>query len=126
MRAHGVEPVVAINAMPSDFPSEHAAIQELAASMGIRSAVCTHFVDGGRGAAELAEAVAEVAAQPNSFHHLYPSEATLREKIEALATKIYGADGVDYTPLASEAARRLREERLRQLAGLHRQDPVLA
>jgi formate--tetrahydrofolate ligase len=42
-----------------------------------------------------------VASQPNSFHHLYPSEATLREKIEALATKIYGADGVDYTPQAS-------------------------
>jgi formate--tetrahydrofolate ligase len=70
--------------------------------MGIRSAVCTHFADGGRGAAELAEAVAEVAAQPNSFHHIYPSEATLREKIETLATKIYGADGVDYTPLASK------------------------
>src|SRR6516162_4545484 len=102
VRAHGVTPVVAINSMPSDFPSEHAAIQELAASMGIRSAVCTHFANGGRGAAELAEAVAEVAAQPNSFHHIYPSEATLREKIEILATKIYGADGVDYTPLASK------------------------
>ena len=101
VRAHGVEPVVAINSMPTDFPSEHAAIRELAASMGIKSAVCTHFADGGRGAAELAEAVADVAAKPNSFHHLYPSEATLREKIEMLATKIYGADGVDYTPLAS-------------------------
>jgi formate--tetrahydrofolate ligase len=101
VRAHGVEPVVAINSMPTDFPSEQAAIQELAASMGVRSAVCTHFAEGGRGAAELAEAVAEVASQPNTFHHLYPSEASLREKIEALATKIYGADGVDYTPLAS-------------------------
>jgi formate--tetrahydrofolate ligase len=100
VRAHGVEPVVAINSMPSDFPAEHTAIRELAASMGIRSAVCTHFTDGGRGAAELAEAVAEVAAQPNSFHHLYPAEASLREKIETLATRIYGADGVDYTPLA--------------------------
>jgi formate--tetrahydrofolate ligase len=101
IRAHGVEPVVAINAMPSDFPSERAAIHELAASMGIRSAVGTHFADGGRGAAELAEAVAEVASKPNNFHFLYPSQAPLREKIEALATKIYGADGVDYTPLAS-------------------------
>jgi formate--tetrahydrofolate ligase len=101
VRAHGVEPVIAINSMPSDFPSEHAAIQELAASMGVKSAVCTHFAEGGRGAAELAEAVAEVASQPNSFHHLYPSQASLREKIEALATKLYGADGVDYTPLAS-------------------------
>ena len=102
VRAHGVEPVVAINSMPTDFPSEHRAIQELAASMSIKSAVCTHFADGGRGAAELAEAVAEVAAQPNSFHHLYPSRAPLREKIEAIATRLYGADGVDYTPLASK------------------------
>ena len=102
VRAHGVEPVVAINSMPTDFPSEHRAIQELAASMGIKSAVCTHFADGGRGAAELAEAVAEVAAQPNSFHHLYPSRAPLREKIEAIATRLYGADGVDYAPLASK------------------------
>ena len=101
VRAHGVEPVVAINSMPTDFPSEHAAIRELAASMGVKSAVCTHFTDGGRGAAELAEAVAEVASRPNSFHHLYPAEASLREKIETLATKIYGADGVDYTPLAA-------------------------
>jgi formate--tetrahydrofolate ligase len=101
IRAHGVEPVVAINAMPSDFQSERDAIHELAASMGIRSAVGTHFADGGRGATEIAEAVTEVASKPNSFHHLYPSEASLKEKVEILATKVYGADGVDYTPLAS-------------------------
>jgi formate--tetrahydrofolate ligase len=94
--------VVAINSMPTDFPSEHAAIQELAASLGVKSAVCTHFTDGGRGAAELAEAVAEVASKPNDFHHLYPSQASLREKIETLATKIYGASGVDYTALANK------------------------
>jgi formate--tetrahydrofolate ligase len=102
IRAHGIEPVVAINAMPSDFPSEQAAIHEVAASMGIRSAVGTHFADGGRGAAEIAEAVDEVASKPSSFHFLYPSDASLRSKIEAIATKIYGADGVDYTPLASQ------------------------
>jgi len=101
VRAHGVEPVVAINSMPTDFASEHAAIRELAASMGVRSAVCTHFAQGGRGAAELAEAVAEVTSTPASFHHLYPSQASLKEKVEAIATKIYGADGVDYTPLAT-------------------------
>jgi formate--tetrahydrofolate ligase len=101
IRAHGVEPVVAINAMPSDFASERAAIHELAASMGIKCAVGTHFADGGAGATEIAEAVAEVASKPNNFHFLYPSEATLKEKIEAVATKVYGADGVDYTPLAN-------------------------
>jgi formate--tetrahydrofolate ligase len=102
IRAHGIEPVVAINAMPSDFQSERDAIHELAASMGVKSAVGTHFADGGRGAAEIAEAVAEVASKPNNFHFLYPSQASLKEKIEAIATKVYGADGVDYTPLASK------------------------
>ena len=101
VRAHGVTPVVAINSMPTDFPSEHAAIAELAASMGVRSAVCSHFAEGGRGAAALAEAVAEAAAQPGEFRFLYPDEASLRTKIETIATRIYGADGVDYSPLAA-------------------------
>ncbi|MHB1596780.1 MAG: formate--tetrahydrofolate ligase [Streptosporangiaceae bacterium] len=101
VRAHGVTPVVAINAMPGDFPSEHAAIAEIAASMGVRSAVSTHFADGGRGAAELAAAVAEAAEQPTDFSFIYPSEASLRDKIETLATRIYGADGVDYSAVAA-------------------------
>ena len=101
VRAHGVTPVVAINAMPEDFASEHAAIAEIAASMGARSAVCTHFTDGGRGATALAEAVAEAAQEPTDFSFLYPSEASLREKIETIATRIYGADGVDYSPVAA-------------------------
>jgi formate--tetrahydrofolate ligase len=104
IRLHGVSPVVAINAFPGDHPSEHAAIAEIAASMGARSAVCTHFTDGGRGAAELAEAVAEAADEPSDFAFLYPDSATLREKIETVATKVYGADGVDYD---HAAARRL-------------------
>ena len=101
VRAHGVTPVVAINAMPEDFASEHAAIAEIAASMGARSAVWTHFTDGVRGATALAEAVAEAAQEPTDFSFLYPSEASLREKIETIATRIYGADGVDYSPVAA-------------------------
>ena len=104
VRAHGVTPVVAINAMPGDFASEHAAIREVADSMGVRSAVCTHFTDGGRGAAELAEAVAEAAEEPGEFRFLYPAQASLRTKIETIATRLYGADGVDYSV---EAARQL-------------------
>ena len=98
---HGVPPVVAINAFPTDHPSEHAAIREVADEMGVRSAVCTHFADGGRGAAELAEAVAEAAGEPNRFQLLYPDETSLREKIETVATRVYGADGVSYAPLAA-------------------------
>jgi formate--tetrahydrofolate ligase len=101
VRRHGVTPVVAINAFPEDFPSEHAAIREIAGSMGVRAAVCTHFVDGGRGAVELAEAVVGATEEPGEFRMLYEDGATLRQKVETIATEIYGADGVDYLPLAA-------------------------
>jgi len=100
IRVHGVPPVIAINAFPGDFASEHQAIQQIAAEMGARSAVCTHFADGGRGAAALAEAVAEAADEPSGFHFLYPDQASLTEKIETVATRVYGADGVDYSAQA--------------------------
>jgi formate--tetrahydrofolate ligase len=101
IRLHGVSPVVAINAFPDDHPSEHAAIAAIAAEMGARVAVCTHFTEGGRGARDLAEAVAEAANEPSDFRFLYPDSATLTEKIETIATKVYGADGVDYDPTAA-------------------------
>jgi len=101
VRRHGVTPVVAINAMAGDFPSEHAAIREIGASAGARSAVCSHFEKGGKGAVELAEAVVEAAAEPGDFHMLYDDEASLRQKIEAVATEIYGAEAVDYLPQAA-------------------------
>jgi formate--tetrahydrofolate ligase len=96
VRLHGVTPVVAINAFPTDHDSEHKALREVADELGVRTAVCTHFTDGGPGAAELAEAVAEAAEEPGDFRLLYPDSASLREKIETIATKVYGADGVDY------------------------------
>jgi len=101
VRRHGVTPVVAINAMAGDFPSEHAAIREIAASVGARAAVCTHFENGGKGATELAEAVVEATAEPGRFQMLYDDDATLRQKIETVATDVYGADGVDYLPAAA-------------------------
>ncbi|MGH3683736.1 MAG: formate--tetrahydrofolate ligase [Pseudonocardiaceae bacterium] len=101
VRIHGVSPVVAINAFPTDHPSEHAAIREIAEGVGARSALCTHFAEGGKGAAELAAAVAEAAAEPSQFAFLYPDEATLREKIRTVALRVYGAQGVDYTATAS-------------------------
>jgi len=101
IRLHGVSPVVAINAFPTDHRSEHAIIREIAEEMGARVAVSTHFSDGGAGAAELAEAVEEAAAKPSEFRLLYPDGASLREKIETVATKVYGASGVDYDLAAS-------------------------
>jgi formate--tetrahydrofolate ligase len=102
IRLHGVSPVVAINAFPTDHPSEHAVIREIAESAGARVAVCRHFEDGGAGAVELAEAVRDAAEEPTNFSFLYPSEARLTEKIEAIATRVYGADGVDYSPVATK------------------------
>jgi formate--tetrahydrofolate ligase len=102
IKIHGVTPVVAINAFPTDHPSEQAAIREIAEELGVRSAVCNNFALGGRGATELAEIVDEASSEPSSFHFLYSSEATLREKIETVATKVYGADGVEYYPPAAE------------------------
>ena len=102
VRLHGVSPVVAINAFPTDHASEHAAIRKVAEQMGARVAVCNHFSEGGAGAVELAEAVAEAAEEPTNFRFLYPEEASLREKIETIAKKVYGADGVAYDMKASE------------------------
>jgi formate--tetrahydrofolate ligase len=101
VRRHGVTPVVAINAFAEDFPSEHEAIREIAASVGVRAAVCTHFVNGGKGAVELAEAIVEATEEPSQFRMLYEDSASLRQKVEIIATEIYGADGVDYLPLAA-------------------------
>jgi len=101
VRLHGVTPVVAINGFPEDHASEHAAIAELASSIGVRAVVSTPFADGGRGAAELAEAVIDAADEKSTFRFLYPDDASLREKIETVAGKVYGAEGVDYSPAAA-------------------------
>lgn len=103
IRAHGVTPVVAINAFADDHDEDHRAIFEIASEEGVRCALASHFADGGAGATDLARAVAEAAEEPVNFAFLYPDDAPLREKIEVIATKIYGADGVDYAPAAARA-----------------------
>jgi formate--tetrahydrofolate ligase len=105
IRAFNVPVVVAINAFPTDTPAEVAAIQEVAMAAGARAAVVTtHFVDGGRGAEALARA-AWAAAEEGApdFQFLYADEAPLRDKIETIATRIYGAAGVEYLPGATKA-----------------------
>ncbi|CAB4362248.1 MAG: formate--tetrahydrofolate ligase [Actinobacteria bacterium] len=101
VKVHGVSPVVAINAFPGDFASEHQAIREIAESVGARVAVCTNFADGGKGATELAQAVVEACDEPSTFRFCYESDMTLKQKIEAVATKIYGAANVTYSATAN-------------------------
>lgn len=104
VKAHGVSPVVAINAFPGDFASEHAVVREIAESVGARVAVCTHFSDGGAGAVDLANAVIAACDEKSDFAFLYPDDAPLKEKIEKIATTIYGAAKVEYS---AEANRQL-------------------
>jgi len=63
--------------------------------------VCTHFADGGKGAIDLANAVVEACDEPSNFEFCYPLDAPLKTKIESIATKIYGAANVTYSPAAN-------------------------
>ncbi|WP_046468774.1 formate--tetrahydrofolate ligase [Allosalinactinospora lopnorensis] len=101
-RLHGVSPVVAVNAFPTDHPSELEEVRRIATEAGARSAVCTNVPDGGRGAEELAATVAEAAEESSDFTLLYPDHAPLREKVESVARNVYGADGVEYSKLAAQ------------------------
>ena len=96
--------VVAINAFPTDTPAEIAAVREVALAAGARDAVlANHWAEGGAGAEDLARAVwaaAEVGAP--DFQLLYPDDASLISKIETIATKVYGADGIDLVPAAAK------------------------
>jgi formate--tetrahydrofolate ligase len=108
VRLFGVPVVVAINSFPTDTAAEVEVIREVSMEAGARAAVvATHFVGGGVGAADLAEAVWAAAAEgaPN-FQLLYPDDAPLTEKIHTIATKVYGADGIDVAPLAQKALKR--------------------
>lgn len=106
VRRFGVSPVVAINAFPSDHPSEHQAIRHVAEQAGARVAVTRHVAEGGSGAVELARTVAHAADEHHAFRFLYPLDAPLVHKIETVAREIYGADGVDLSPTAAEQLRR--------------------
>jgi formyltetrahydrofolate synthetase len=100
----GVPAVVAINSFPTDTTAEVEAIREVALEAGADDAVvATHFTDGGRGAADLANAVWAAASRGSEFRLLYPDDAPLGEKILTIATKVYGADGIELLPPAKKA-----------------------
>lgn len=104
---HGVTPVVAINAFETDHPEEIEAIKRIALESGaIGAAVSRHWSDGGKGATELAEMVVAAAEAPSEFRYLYELEQPIAKKIEAIATKIYGADGIE---LSSQAAKQIKD-----------------
>ncbi|MEI2691116.1 MAG: formate--tetrahydrofolate ligase [Anaerolineae bacterium] len=101
-RGFGVPVVVAINQFKYDTPAEIELLQRLSQQTGAYAAVPTnHWAKGGEGSVELGEAVVSACEQPSNFQFLYPLEASIKQKIETIATKVYGASGVDYTPEAN-------------------------
>ena len=102
VRIHGVSPVVAINRFPEDHDADLAAIAEIASENGARCAITNHFSEGGTGARELAEVVAEATEESTSFSVLYPDEMDIKEKIRTVATKVYGAENVEFSSVASK------------------------
>lgn len=107
-RRFGVPVVVAINAFPTDTPAEYEAVREAALAAGAEDAVASrHFAEGGKGAEELARVVKAVVDRGDARAQLlYADDAPLKAKIESIATRIYGAEGVDFAP---DATRKLYE-----------------
>jgi formyltetrahydrofolate synthetase len=103
-RQFGVPAVVAINTFATDTPAELALIQKAAIEQGgaADAVICNHWEKGGEGAVDLANAVIKAAELKSKFQFLYPLELSIKEKIEIIARQVYGADGVDYDPLAEE------------------------
>jgi formate--tetrahydrofolate ligase len=102
-RRFGLPVVVAINAFPTDTPAEWSLVERAALEAGAVAAVpSTHFADGGAGAADLAGAVVEACSRPSDFRFLYPLDMSIRQKIETIATQIYGAGSVEYSEEAEE------------------------
>lgn len=102
VRGFGVAPIVAINVFPTDHESELAAVEQIAREAGARVARATHVVDGGEGARELAKVVFEACEDETNFAYTYELDQSITEKIEAVATKVYGADGIDVSPQAAK------------------------
>lgn len=110
IRKSGIVPVVCINQFYTDTDEEIALIRRLCAENGVRCALSNHWRYGGEGAIELAEAVLDACEEEHEIQYLYPQEMPLRERVEKIAKEIYGADGVDWAPLALEKAKRFESD----------------
>jgi formate--tetrahydrofolate ligase len=113
IRSFGVPLVLSINRFPSDTPEEIVILQDIAITAGASAAVtCAAYTDGAAGAAELAEAVERTAAIKSHVNYLYTEDAPLRDKIYAIATKVYGASSVTLSRAADRKLEFYREQGL--------------
>ena len=98
VRKSGVTPVVCINSFPTDTKDEVKVVRRISQEHGAVAVVSEHWLKGGEGALELAEAVLDSCAQKKDFRFLYNGNTTLAQRIELIAKEVYGAKGVEYTP----------------------------
>jgi len=107
VKKSGVKPVVCINGFYTDTKAEIEIVRKIAEQNGALAAYSQHWLKGGEGAIELAEAVVEACEEKHNFKFLYELDAPIRKQIELIATEVYGADGVEYTDDALEKAKAL-------------------
>ncbi|WP_022947313.1 formate--tetrahydrofolate ligase [Methylohalobius crimeensis] len=111
IREHfGLSCVVAINHFVSDTEAEIALLQQRIAALGAKAVVCRHWAEGGAGAEELAREILQAVDEPSQCRFLYPDDAPLWDKIEAIATKLYGAAGISAEPKVRQQVERLSDE----------------
>jgi formyltetrahydrofolate synthetase len=105
IRTSGINPVVCINSFHTDTQAEIAMVRKAAEAAGARCALSEHWLKGGDGALELADAVKEACEEKNDFKFLYPMEMKLRERVDKIAKLVYGADGAAWSPEAEAKAK---------------------
>ena len=110
IKKSGINPVVCINRFYTDTDAEIALLKKLCKEKGVRCAESNHWRFGGEGAIELAKTVVEACEEPVEVKFLYDLEMPLRQRVELIAKEVYGADGVDWAPLAVEKAKRFETD----------------
>jgi formate--tetrahydrofolate ligase len=105
IKTAGINPVVCINSFHTDTKAEVAMVRKAAEAAGARCAFSEHWLKGGDGALELADAAMEACKDKNDFKFLYPNEMKLRDRVAKIAKVVYGADGVSWTPEAEAKAK---------------------
>ncbi len=110
IRKSGINPVVCVNRFYTDTNAEVAAVKKAAEAAGARCAESQHWLKGGEGALELADAVIDACNEKNDFKFLYPLEMKLRDRVAKIATEVYGADGVSWSHEAEAKAKMLEDD----------------
>ena len=110
IRKSGINPVVCINRFYTDTDAEVKVVKKAAEAAGARCAESQHWLKGGEGALELADAVIDACNEKSEFKFLYPLEMKLRERVALIAKEVYGADGVSWTPDAEAKAKMLESD----------------